>query len=55
LEVIMGVGGRRSWSRDDKARIVVASFAARANLSAVVRRYGLRPQQVYENVLWLLP
>jgi len=43
----MGVGGRGSWSRDDKARIVAESFAARANVSAVARRYGLRPQQVY--------
>jgi transposase len=47
LEVITGVGGRRSWSRDDKARIVAESFFARANVSAVARRYGLRPQQVY--------
>lgn len=47
LEVITGVGGRRSWSRDDKARIVAQSFAARANVSAVARRYGLWPQQVY--------
>jgi transposase len=47
LEVITGVGGRRSWSRDDKARIIAESFAARANVSAVARRYGLRPQQVY--------
>jgi transposase len=47
LEVITGVGGRRSWSRDDKARIVAESLAARANVSAVARRYGLRPQQVY--------
>jgi len=47
LEVITGVGGRGSWSRDDKARIVAESFAARANVSAVARRYGLRPQQVY--------
>ncbi len=47
LEVITGVGGRRSWSRDDKARIVAESFAPRANVSAVARRYGLRPQQVY--------
>lgn len=47
LEVITGVGGRRSWSREDKARIVAESFAARANVSAVARRYGLRPQQVY--------
>jgi transposase len=47
VEVITGVGGRRSWSRDDKARIIAESFTARANVSAVARRYGLRPQQVY--------
>src|SRR5690242_5774840 len=47
LEVITGAGGRRSWSRDDKARIVAESFVPRANVSAVARRYGLRPQQVY--------
>ena len=47
LEVITGVGGRRSWSHADKGRIVAESFAAGANVSAVARRYGLRPQQVY--------
>ena len=47
LEVITGVGGRRAWSREDKARIVAESFAARTNVSAGARRYGLRPQQVY--------
>jgi transposase len=46
LEVITGVGGRRAWSHEDKGRIV-ESFAAGANVSAVARRYGLRPQQVY--------
>lgn len=47
LEVITGIGGRRSWSREDKARITAESFAAGCNASAVARRYGLRPQQVY--------
>ena len=47
LEVITGVGGRRAWSNEDKGRIVAESFAAGANVSAVARRYGLRPQQVY--------
>ena len=47
LEVITGVGGRRAWSDEDKGRIVAESFAAGANISAVARRYGLRPQQVY--------
>jgi transposase len=45
--VIIGVGGRRSWSREDKARIVADSFAVGGNVSAVARRYLLRPQQVY--------
>ena len=47
LEVITGIGGRRVWSNEDKGRIVAESFAAGANVSAVARRYGLRPQQVY--------
>jgi transposase len=47
LEVITGAGGRRPWSREDKGRIVAESFARGANVSAVSRRYGLRPQQVY--------
>src|SRR5436309_2632391 len=47
LEVITGVGGRRAWSDEDKGRIVAESFAVGVNVSAVARRYGLRPQQVY--------
>ncbi len=47
LEVITGVGGRRAWSNEDKGRIIAESFAVGANVSAVARRYGLRPQQVY--------
>ena len=47
MEMITGVGGRRVWSQADKGRIVAESFAAGANVSAVARRYGLRPQQVY--------
>jgi transposase len=47
LEVISGVGGRRVWSPEDKGRIVAETFAADANVSAIARRYGLRPQQIY--------
>jgi transposase len=47
LEVITGAGGRRSWSAEDKAQIVAESLASGANVSAIARRYGLRPQQVY--------
>jgi transposase len=45
--MITGIGGRRVWSQADKGRIVAESFAAGANVSAVARRHGLRPQQVY--------
>ncbi len=47
FEVITGVGGRRAWSAENKARIVSESLAAGANVSAVARRYGLLPQQIY--------
>ena len=47
LEVITGIGGRRAWSSEDKARIVTETLTAGANVSAIARRYGLRPQQVY--------
>lgn len=47
FEVITGAGGRRAWSAENKARIVVESLAAGANVSAVARRYGLLPQQIY--------
>ena len=47
LEVITGVGRRRAWSNEDKGRIIAETFAVGANVSAVARRYGLRPQQVY--------
>ena len=45
--MITGVGGRRTWSTEDKGRIVGETLRAGANVSAIARRYGLRPQQVY--------
>lgn len=47
LELITGTGRRRRWSSDDKARIVVASFAPGATVSDVARRHGLSPQQLF--------
>ena len=47
LEVITGAGGRRAWSPESKARIVAETVAPGANVSAIARRYGLRPQQIY--------
>ena len=47
LEVITGVGGRRLWSSEMKARIVAETLAPEAKVSAVARRFGLRPQQIF--------
>ena len=47
LEIINGIGGRRRWSVDDKARIVEETLAPGAVVSEVARRHGLTPQQVF--------
>jgi transposase len=47
LEVLTGVGGRRRWSPDDKARIVEETLAPGATVSEVARRHDIRPQQLF--------
>jgi transposase len=47
FEVITGVGRRRRWPVEVKARIVAESFAVGAPVSEVARRHGLRPQQLF--------
>ena len=47
LEVITGVGRRRRWSDEDKARIVAESLDPRTSASAVARRYGLHASQLF--------
>jgi transposase len=47
IELITGAERRRRWSDEDKARIVVESFAPGANVSEVARRNGLSPQQLF--------
>jgi len=47
LEVLTGVGGRRRWSSDDKARIVEETLAPGATVSDVARRHDVRPQQLF--------
>lgn len=37
----------RSWSREEKARIVAETFVPGANVSAIARSHGLDPSQVY--------
>jgi len=47
LEVITGVGRRRRWSDEDKARIVAESLDPRTSASGVARRYGLHASQLF--------
>jgi transposase len=47
FEVINGAMGRRRWSRDDRARILEETLVPGAVVSAVARRHGLMPQQLF--------
>ena len=47
LEISTGAGRRRSWSAEQKARIVTESLAGGESVSAVARRHGLTPQQLF--------
>src|SRR5215216_415054 len=47
FEVITGVGRRRRWSDEDKARIVAESLDPATTSSAVARRYGLHASQLF--------
>lgn len=47
VEVITGVGRRRRWSPEAKARIVLESRQPGAVVSDVARQHGLTPQQLF--------
>lgn len=47
VEIINGIGGRRRWTVDDKARIVEETLVAGAVVSEIARRHGLSPQQLF--------
>ena len=47
LEVFTGAGRRRTWSDEDKARIVDEIVSSGESVSAVARRHGLSPQQLF--------
>ena|SRR5437879_497570 len=47
LEVFTGSGRRRSWTAEQKARIVGETYARGEAVSAVARRHGLTPQQLF--------
>ena len=47
IEVFTGAGRRRSWTPEEKASIVVESYAEGATACQVARRHGLTPQQLF--------
>jgi transposase len=47
VEVITGVGRRRRWTDEEKARIVAESLDSASTVSAVARRYGLHASQLF--------
>jgi transposase len=47
VEVFTGAGRRRAWSAEQKARIIAESYEGGETVSAVARRYGLTPQQLF--------
>ena len=47
IEVITGVGRRRRWTDEEKAWIVAESLDQATTVSAVARRYGLHPSQLF--------
>ena len=47
IEVFSGTGRRRTWSSEDKARIVAESVTSEESVCAVARRHGLSPQQLF--------
>lgn len=47
FEVFTGAGKRRDWPPDVKASIVAECYTGGEGVSAVARRHGLDPSQVY--------
>lgn len=47
FEVFTGAGKRRDWPPEVKVSIVAESYAGRKGVSAVARRHGLDPWQMY--------
>ena len=47
FEVFTGAGGRRSWTREEKAAIVAESYAGVESVCAVAKRHGLRHTQLF--------
>jgi transposase len=47
LEVLTRAGRRRTWTAEQKAQILAESYESGEKVSAVARRHGLTPQQLF--------
>lgn len=47
VEIFTGAGRRRSWSAEEKARIVAESLTPGTNVSGLARTHGLTPAQIF--------
>src|SRR5271156_1701202 len=47
MEIFTGAGHRRTWSPEDKARIVAESYSGLESACSVARRYGLAQTQIF--------
>jgi transposase len=47
LEVFTGSGRRRAWTAEQKTRIIAETHESGETVSAVARRHGLTPQQLF--------
>ena len=47
LEVFTGVGRRRAWTGEQKGQIVAESYESGESVSAIARRHGLTPAQLF--------
>lgn len=47
FEVFTGAGRRRGWPPDVKASIIAESYSGAETVSAVARRHGLAPSQLF--------
>lgn len=47
LDVIESPRGKRNWTPEARARIIAESLEPGVNVSAVARKHGMYPQQLY--------
>ncbi len=47
IDVVSGPTGRRRWTDEVKGRIVAESYAGEVSASAVARRHGIVPSQLF--------